>query len=371
MSVTDRIAVTDPQSPGFIRFDPPLTLALVVSDVQPQPHEDDAGLIAALGEHGIHAQPRIWSDPAVDWAGHDALLVRSTWDYFQRYTEFLQWYQRIDALRCPIANPLPLLVWNSDKRYLLDLAAQGVAIVATVHARGGELDAALAPMQGEVVVKPSVSGGAWHTVRGRIGDAAFAQALAALPRELDYLVQPFLPQVVEDGEWSLLFFGGVYSHAVLKKPAQGDYRVQTYFGGSADLSEPPAPLSVDSILARTGIQAVMSDSHQQLLFSYGTLQLPAVQQATFGRLLHGEPDALVGFRRTMVKIDDPQVVATSGETHHPIVAASGDAADRVAGTVFAISAAELAHADAYEVDDYRRVEAELASGRRAWVYVRA
>ncbi|QQQ01550.1 ATP-grasp domain-containing protein [Lysobacter enzymogenes] len=254
-----RQPATDPRSPDFIVFDPPLSLALVVSDVQPQPHEDDAGLLAALSEHGIHARPRIWSDPAVDWAGHDALLVRSTWDYFQRYTEFLQWYQRIDALRCPIANPLPLLVWNSDKRYLLDLAAQGVSIVATVHARGGELDAALASMQGEVVVKPSVSGGAWNTVRGRIGDAAFAEALAALPRELDYLIQPFLPQVVEDGEWSLLFFGGVYSHAVLKKPAQGDYRVQTYFGGSADLTEPPAPVLA---AARRALDAVAALGHR-------------------------------------------------------------------------------------------------------------
>lgn len=115
----------------------------------------------------------------------------------------------------------------------------------------------------------------------------------------------------------------------------------------------------------------MSDAHDQRLFSYGTLQLPAVQHATFGRLLAGEADALVGFRRTMVKIDDPQVVATSGQTHHPIVEPSGDAGDRVDGTVFAISADELARADAYEVDDYVRVEAVLASGGRAWVYVKA
>ncbi|QQP94722.1 gamma-glutamylcyclotransferase family protein [Lysobacter enzymogenes] len=115
----------------------------------------------------------------------------------------------------------------------------------------------------------------------------------------------------------------------------------------------------------------MSDAHDQRLFSYGTLQLPAVQQATFGRLLAGEADALVGFRRTMVKIDDPQVVATSGQTHHPIVEPSGDRGDRVDGTVFAISAAELARADDYEVDDYVRVEAVLASGGRAWVYVKA
>lgn len=248
-----RDSATDPRSPDFVRFDPPLALGLVVSDVQPQPHEDDAGLIAALREHGIHAQPHIWSDAGVDWAGHDALLVRSTWDYFERYTEFLQWYQRIEALRCPIANPLPLLMWNSDKRYLLELAAQGVAIIPTAHARGGELDAALAPLQGEVVVKPSVSGGAWNTVRGRIGDDGFAQALARLPRELDYLIQPFVPQVVEDGEWSLLFFGGVYSHAVLKKPASGDYRVQTYFGGTATVTEPPAHVAA---AARHALEAV-------------------------------------------------------------------------------------------------------------------
>lgn len=258
-SVPSSEAVTDPHAPGFVRFDPPLSLALVVSDVQPEPHEDDAGLIAALREHGVHVHPRIWSDAAVDWAAHDALLVRSTWDYFQRYTEFLQWYRRIEALRCPIANPLPLLAWNSDKRYLLDLAAQGVAIIPTVHARGAGLDAALAPLQGEVVVKPSVSGGAWHTVRGRIGSEAFAQALAALPRELDYLVQPFLPQVVEDGEWSLLFFGGVYSHAVLKKPARDDYRVQTYFGGSAEPAEPPAQVAA---AARRALDAVAALGHR-------------------------------------------------------------------------------------------------------------
>ncbi|ATE70031.1 gamma-glutamylcyclotransferase family protein [Lysobacter capsici] len=122
---------------------------------------------------------------------------------------------------------------------------------------------------------------------------------------------------------------------------------------------------------RTDVEQPGRDAdHGERLFSYGTLQLPAVQQSTFGRLLHGEADALVGYRRGMVRIEDAVVVATSGEAWHPIVEASGDANDTVAGTVFAISAEELARADAYEVDDYRRVEAALASGRRAWVYVK-
>ena len=107
------------------------------------------------------------------------------------------------------------------------------------------------------------------------------------------------------------------------------------------------------------------------LFSYGTLQQDDVQRATFGRLLSGRADVLSGYAQDMVAIDDPEVVATSGKTHHPIVKHSGVATDRVAGTVFEISDAELVQADAYEVDAYRRVAVALASGLRAWVYVDA
>ena len=108
-----------------------------------------------------------------------------------------------------------------------------------------------------------------------------------------------------------------------------------------------------------------------LLFSYGTLQQEGVQRSTFGRSLTGSADALVGYAQSMVKIEDPDVVATSGKTHHPIVAFTGVPEDRVTGTVFEITDAELAAADAYEVDAYKRVLAPLASGRDAWVYVDA
>jgi gamma-glutamylcyclotransferase (GGCT)/AIG2-like uncharacterized protein YtfP len=106
------------------------------------------------------------------------------------------------------------------------------------------------------------------------------------------------------------------------------------------------------------------------LFSYGTLQQENVQLATFGRLLEGAPDALVGFRQDMVEITDPDVLAKSGKRFHPIVTRSDNETDRVAGTVFLITPEELSAADAYEVADYERVEAPLASGLRAWVYVK-
>ena len=109
----------------------------------------------------------------------------------------------------------------------------------------------------------------------------------------------------------------------------------------------------------------------QLLFSYGTLQQRDVQLATFGRALSGLADELVGFRQSLVRITDPEVIRTSGKDRHPIVRQTGVEADRVAGTVFEITEEELANADRYEVSDYQRVSAPLASGRTAWVYVEA
>lgn len=107
------------------------------------------------------------------------------------------------------------------------------------------------------------------------------------------------------------------------------------------------------------------------LFSYGTLRQPAVQLANFGRRLAGAADAVLGYRLASVAIDDPEVVAESGASVHPIMVATGDPADRIAGTVFLLSEAELAAADAYEVDAYVRVAVPLASGGEAWAYVQA
>jgi hypothetical protein len=112
------------------------------------------------------------------------------------------------------------------------------------------------------------------------------------------------------------------------------------------------------------------DSHESL-FSYGTLQFESVQLATFGRKLSGTADALVGFEQSMVRIEDPSVVQTSGKTHHPIVKFTGNASDEVAGTVFSITVQELLNADKYEVAAYLRVGATLKSGVAAWVYVDA
>lgn len=106
-----------------------------------------------------------------------------------------------------------------------------------------------------------------------------------------------------------------------------------------------------------------------LLFSYGTLQQDSVQLATLGRLLTGSGDAIVGYELSSIAIDDPAVVAASGKSRHPIVRFTGSPSDHVEGLVFEVSDVELARADRYEVGAYRRVRAQLLSGRKAWVYV--
>lgn len=108
---------------------------------------------------------------------------------------------------------------------------------------------------------------------------------------------------------------------------------------------------------------------QQYLFSYGTLQKEKVQLESFGRLLHGVKDSLLGYRIDMLRITDEAVLATSQQAYHPIAIPSEDPADRVEGMVFAVTEEELLAADRYEVDDYKRIPVTLTSGKEAWVYV--
>ena len=114
-----------------------------------------------------------------------------------------------------------------------------------------------------------------------------------------------------------------------------------------------------------------NDMYSESLFSYGTLQLEAVQMATFGRQLTGTHDALQGFELVSLKIEDEAVIAISGKAHHTMAAFTGRASDVIPGTVFAVTPVEIQNADNYEVAAVRRVEVVLQSGARAWAYVDA
>lgn len=113
------------------------------------------------------------------------------------------------------------------------------------------------------------------------------------------------------------------------------------------------------------------EGYPERLFSYGTLQLEAVQMATFGRRLTGPPDALPGFELVSLQIEDPAVVAISGKAQHTMAKFTGRVSDVVSGTVFAVTRQEVLNADGYEVPAVKRVAVVLQSGTRAWAYVDA
>ena len=188
----------------------------------PRADEDEAPLIAALAAAGVRAQARAWDDPAVDWAGARACLIRSTWNYVRHYAAFLDW-----AARCAVAtalwNPLPVVRWNSHKRYLIELAQAGLPVVPTrLAARGVAADLAVLAdgwAEPEIVIKPAVSAGSFRTVRVARDDLARGQAhLDAVLADHDALVQPFQRSVADYGERALVWIDGALTHAVRKSP---------------------------------------------------------------------------------------------------------------------------------------------------------
>lgn len=229
-------------------------IALATSAAHPELHEHDIPLVDALRATGLDPVAEVWTDPSVDWSAYDAVLLRSVWDYHVRYDEFTEWLSLVDKAGVPVFNDSGVVRWNGDKRYLVELRERGVAIVPSQIAAGACLREVVAGLDGqEIVIKPTVSASARHTVRGVAGSDALSRAMDDLPDTV-YLVQPFVSEIVTEGEWSLMFIDGEFTHAVVKRPAAGDYRVQMMFGGEATVTEPtPAVLeSAQEALAEAG-----------------------------------------------------------------------------------------------------------------------
>jgi hypothetical protein len=184
-------------------------VALVTCAQWPDLDDDGPEVLAALDRVGVEGVPAVWDDAAVDWASYDLAVVRSTWDYVPRCQEFLGWAGSVPRL----ANPAGVLAWNTDKRYLGELAAAGVPVVPTVFVAPGEPVPVPAH---EHVVKPTVSAGAADTVRFAAGEDSTAHTATLLAAGRTAMVQPYQAAIDVAGETALFFFSGRYSHAVRK-----------------------------------------------------------------------------------------------------------------------------------------------------------
>ena len=196
---------------------------------------DDELARAPLRELGCDVSFIPWRTEA-DWDAYDVVVVRSTWDYQHDLPAFERTLERIDASRARLENPLALMRWNVRKTYLRDLAQRGVPIAPTcwgespvsagIRALFAQLDT------DEIILKPVIGASAGDIVRLRVSsDVAEFDAAATLFAQRGYLAQPFLPQIVDEGEFALIYIDGELSHTILKSPKPGDFRVQEEHGG--------------------------------------------------------------------------------------------------------------------------------------------
>jgi glutathione synthase/RimK-type ligase-like ATP-grasp enzyme len=203
---------------------------------------DDECAIEPLADLGWQVETLSWRQTDRPWDHFDAVVIRSTWDYWNDVPAFLETLARIDR-QAPLANPLGLVHWNLAKTYLRDLEGKGVLVVPSLWLDGFDpgstRDWSRRLGSEELVVKPTVGANGEDAYRFTPADPADRlQSIAGRFRGRDCIVQPFLPGVLREGEYSLFYFSGRFSHAILKVPARGEFRSQEERGAAIRAVEP-------------------------------------------------------------------------------------------------------------------------------------
>jgi glutathione synthase/RimK-type ligase-like ATP-grasp enzyme len=191
---------------------------------------DDQLAIGPLADLGWAVDTVSWRNKTVDWSEYDIVVIRTTWDYQGSAHEFLTTLAQISD-SSHLENPIDIVKWNLSKEYLREIGARGVPIVPTLwnesyHAASFSRWLELLDTD-ELIVKPLVSATAERTYRLRDFEGGLASEFAGR----GFMVQPFLPTVTTEGEFSLFYFNGEFSHAIVKRPQTGDFRVQEEHGG--------------------------------------------------------------------------------------------------------------------------------------------
>jgi len=234
--------------PNFITWDVPNLDELF---------EEDDLVIRGFEAQGFQASAVVWSDPTVDWDQFDIALIRSTWDYLDASEHFLSVLSKIESSSCKLFNPLSVVRWNMDKHYLLELGQQGAQIIPTYLLSHVELDTLrklfVENQWQTVILKPTIGLAASNSYRIPLNK--LENALTKIGTDhphTEYLIQPFIEDIVTEGEWSFIFFNHQLSHVLLKNAAPGDYRVQGIYGGTIQAVEPQSNdlLQAASVLDR-------------------------------------------------------------------------------------------------------------------------
>ncbi|SIN65995.1 ATP-grasp domain-containing protein [Chitinophaga niabensis] len=221
--------------------------------VTPGLEDEESILLQFLLQRGINLHKVIWNDPAVNWQEYDRVLLKSPWDYHENISAFYNWLDNIEAAGIPLINPYAIVKWNTDKHYLQDITAAGLPVIPSAIIKKGaqfNLHTYFEHFStSQLIVKPCISAGAKNTFTVPLSEVAdYTAILTPLVQEEAFLVQPYIPEIATEGEWSFIFLDGKFSHSVVKKPKAGDFRVQQYHGGTVHV-EAPAAKHIESATA--------------------------------------------------------------------------------------------------------------------------
>ncbi len=191
---------------------------------------DDDLAMPPLSDLGIAVETVSWRQTERAWSDFEIVVIRTPWDYQSSPTEFLAVLETIES-QIRLENPIDIVRWNLDKRYLREMETRGTRIVPTIwnaKYNAPEFDRWLGEFGAdEIIIKPTVSATAEHTYRLKTYDASLEDVFTIR----EFLVQPFMPNIIAEGEYSLFYFNGEYSHAINKSPKINDFRVQEEHGG--------------------------------------------------------------------------------------------------------------------------------------------
>lgn len=226
--------------------------------------QDDLILERSLKNHGFYASIISWDDKKVDWGSFQCLIFRSCWNYYYHLDEFLEWLSYLEGLRISIWNSSNTIRWNVNKKYLLDLQDQGIVTIPSVFisARGSiDINGVMEEKGWEqIVVKPAVGAASSGVISITRAEAFKKQKnVQKLLQSNDIIIQPFFSQI-RQGEWSFVFIGGHFSHAVLKKPGKDEFRIHPHLGSTEALETPPFQLLQQA-------QQIYSAIDQRLLYA--------------------------------------------------------------------------------------------------------
>jgi len=223
-----------------------MKIGLLTCQRFPQLTPADQLLIPEFAKHHCLAEAVIWDDPSVDWQQYDCLIFRNTWDYYEKEIAFNNWLDSIEKKGIPTLNTIEVIQKNKHKFYLKDLQEKGIKIIPTVFIEKTndlQLSKLLPNQWKKAVIKPAFSAGSYLTEVFTPNEAAaISEKYQQVASEKELLVQEFKPEIETEGETSFVFFNGLFSHAVNKKPASGDFRIQSQFGGQYTLIDPDPAL---------------------------------------------------------------------------------------------------------------------------------